>query len=150
MHGLVGGTVFHISTVIPMNNACFLSLLHACKENHPDVISVLGWQIILGTRAAFASKKTIKDLGCISLPSRCDKVLFFSVCFLTASLTLTLQWISSPRNSWGPASSLQRILRGLGEGGWHPLVLFNVYHDWEGQHLFWVWLELHLNRGKNF
>ena len=43
-----------------MNNACFLSLLHACKENHPDVISVLGWQIILGTRAAFASKKPQK------------------------------------------------------------------------------------------
>ena len=43
-----------------MNNVYFLSLLHACKENHPDVVSVLGWQIILGTRAAFTSKKPQK------------------------------------------------------------------------------------------
>lgn len=43
-----------------MNKVCFLSLLHACKENHPDVVSVLGWQIILGTRAAFTSKKPQK------------------------------------------------------------------------------------------
>ena len=52
--------IIRISTVVSLNNAHFLSWLLTCKENHPNVTSVLVCHIILGTWAASPSKELQK------------------------------------------------------------------------------------------